>query len=198
MSATETRPDSATEQVPETSPEPELSQDDIFHLLQTPRRRYVLQYLKEHEGPVEMRDIAEQVAAWENGTTVAALSSDERQRVYIPLYQSHLPKLHEEGVVNYDQNRGTVERTELANQFDKYLDVSEEVDADTDDELEDEHDRPWALYYLTISAFGTLLLGGVTVGLPFVGTLPAVIVGGFVVTAFTLATLAQTFTERNE
>ncbi|RBI60821.1 hypothetical protein DMJ13_16795 [halophilic archaeon] len=145
-----------------------------------------------------MRDIAEQVAAWENGTTVARLSSDERQRVYIPLYQSHLPKLDEEGVVNYDQNRGTVERTELANQFDKYLDISEGVDAVTDDKLEDEHDRPWALYYLGISAFGTLLLGGVAVGLPFVGTLSAIAVGGFVVAAFTLVTLAQTFTERNE
>ncbi|WP_440010547.1 DUF7344 domain-containing protein [Halomicrococcus sp. SG-WS-1] len=198
MSATETRPDSATEQVPETSSEPDLSQDDVFHLLQTPRRRYVLQYLKDKEGPVEMRDVAEQVAAWENDTTVTALSSDERQRVYIPLYQSHLPKLDEEGVVNYDQNRGTVERTELANRFDKYLDVSKDVDADTDDEPEDENDRPWALYYLGISAFGTLLLGGVAAGLPVVGSLPAIAVGGLVVAAFTLVTLAQTFAERDE
>ena len=193
MSATETRTDSATEQVPEPSPEPELSQDDVFHLLQTPRRRYVLRYLKEHEGPVEMRDIAEQVAAWENGTTVEALTSDERQRVYIPLYQSHLPKLDEEGVVEYDQSRGIVKRTQLANRFDRYLEVSEESDEEDDDRA-----YPWETYYLGISVLGALLLGGVTAGLPGISALPPIAVGGLVVAAVTLVTLVQMRTARAE
>ena len=193
MSATETRTDSATEQVPEPSPEPELSQDDVFHLLQTPRRRYVLRYLKEREGPVEMRDIAEQVAAWENGTTVEALTSDERQRVYIPLYQSHLPKLDEEGVVEYDQSRGIVERTELANRFDRYLEVSEESDEEDDDRA-----YPWETYYLGISVLGALLLGGVTAGLPGISALPPIAVGGLVVAAVTLVTLVQMRVARAE
>jgi len=193
MSATETRTDSATEQVPEPSPEPELSQDDVFHLLQTPRRRYVLRYLKEREGPVEMRDIAEQVAAWENDTTVEALTSDERQRVYIPLYQSHLPKLDEEGVVEYDQSRGIVERTELANRFDRYLEVSEESDEEDDDRA-----YPWETYYLGISVLGALLLGGVTAGLPGISVLPPIAVGGLVVAAVTLVTLVQMRVARAE
>ena len=196
MSATKTRPDSATDQVPETSTEPDLTQDDIFHLLQTPRRRYVLRYLKTHEGPVEMRDIAEQVAAWENDTTVEALTSGERQRVYIPLYQSHLPKLDEEGVVEYDQSRGTVERTELANRFDRYLEVSDEV-KDGDD-YQDDREAPWETYYLGISILGALLLGGVTANLPVIGALPSIAVGGFVVAAVTLVTLVQMYVEREE
>jgi len=193
MSATETRTDSATDQVPEPSTEPELSQDDVFHLLQTPRRRYVLPYLKEHEGPAEMREIAEQVAAWENDTTVAALTSDERQRVYIPLYQSHLPKLDEEGVVEYDQNRGIVERTELANRFDRYLEVSEEPDEEDDDRA-----HPWETYYLGISVLGALLLGGVTAGLPGISAVPPIAVGGLVVAAVTLVTLVQMRVAREE
>ncbi|WP_327054193.1 DUF7344 domain-containing protein [Halomicrococcus gelatinilyticus] len=193
MSATETRTDSATDQVPEPSTEPELSQDDVFHLLQTPRRRYVLRYLKEHEGPAEMREIAEQVAAWENDTTVAALTSDERQRVYIPLYQSHLPKLDEEGVVEYDQSRGIVERTELANRFDRYLEVSEEPDEEDDDRA-----HQWETYYLGISVLGALLLSGVTAGLPGVSALPPIAVGGLVVTAVTLVTLVQMRVAREE
>jgi len=91
--------------------------DDVFHVLQNARRRLVLVYLSDVEGAVEMRAIAEQVAAWENGTTVEAITSEQRQRVYIALYQSHLPKMDELGVVDYDQARGVVERTPQVDQF---------------------------------------------------------------------------------
>lgn len=101
----------------------ELSDDKMFHLLQNERRRQVIRYLSDVDGTVSMRDIAEQVAAWEHDTSVQALKSDERQRVYIPLYQNHLPKLDEEGVIEYNQSRGTVKRTELADQLEQYLDT---------------------------------------------------------------------------
>ena len=103
-----------------------------------------------------MRDIAEQVAAWENETTIQALTSDERQRVYIPLYQSHLPKLDEEGIIEYNQSRGTVERTKLADQLDQYLTVDEQTE-----EMEESTQRvPWESYYLGVSVFSTILLAG--------------------------------------
>lgn len=106
-----------------------LSKDELFHLLQNQRRRRVLLYLQEAGTEATMRAIAEQVAAWENDTTVTALDSDERQRVYIALYQSHLPKLDDAGVLTYDQNRGIVSRTELADQLDAYLNIDPETDA---------------------------------------------------------------------
>ena len=99
----------------------ELTDDRAYHLLQNERRRNVLRYLDGTDGPIEMRDVAEQVAAWEHDTTVEALASDERQRVYIPLYQCHLPKLDEEEVVEYDQSRGVVERGALADDLNEYL-----------------------------------------------------------------------------
>jgi hypothetical protein len=102
---------------------PELSKDELFHLLQNQRRRRVLLYLQSTDSEVNMRDVAEQVAAWENDTTVEALSSDERQRVYIALYQSHLPKLDDANVLSYNQQRGIVERTPLADQLDTYLNI---------------------------------------------------------------------------
>ena len=113
----------------ESDSDVDLSTDQTFHLLQTRRRRDALWYLKRHDGPVEMSDMAEQVAAWEYDTTVPQLRSNERQRVYIGLYQTHLPKLDEAGVVDYDQNRGIVERTPLAEEFDPYLD---EIYADSE------------------------------------------------------------------
>ena len=99
-----------------------LPKDDVFHLLQNGRRRAVLRYLAAHEGErFVMRDVAEAVAAWENDTTLQQLTSAERQRVYISLYQSHLPKLAEHGVIDYDQDRGTIEPTRLTQVLEPYL-----------------------------------------------------------------------------
>lgn len=126
-SDTDTEPvsagDGTSESLGSEDPPAELSKDELFHLLQNQRRRRVLLYLQDTDGEVSMRDIAEQVAAWENDTTVAALGSNERQRVYIALYQSHLPKLDDAGVLTYDQQRGIVSRTQLADQLEAYLNV---------------------------------------------------------------------------
>lgn len=103
------------------SPDERLDRDDVFHILQCRRRRLVLKYLQEHDGPADMRDITERIAALENDTTVAQLRSQERQRVYIALYQSHLPKMDRDGIITYQQDRGVVERTERTAQFDPYL-----------------------------------------------------------------------------
>ncbi|MDQ2072851.1 hypothetical protein RBH20_09920 [Haloarcula sp. H-GB4] len=102
----------------------ELTRDDLFHVLQCRRRRLVLKYLHEHPGddPADMSDIAEHIAALEHDTTVDSLRSKQRQRVYIALYQSHLPKMDDAGVIDYNQDRGLVEATALANSFNKYLD----------------------------------------------------------------------------
>jgi len=103
------------------APNDRLDRDDVFHILQCRRRRLVLKYLQEHDGPADMRDITEAIAAVENDTTVAQLRSQERQRVYIALYQSHLPKMDRDGIINYEQDRGVVERTARTAQFDPYL-----------------------------------------------------------------------------
>lgn len=109
-----------------------IQKDDAFHVLQNARRRAVLRYLLDHEeqGAFRMRDLAEEVAAWEHGTTVRQLSSDERQRVYIALYQSHLPKLDDHDIIDYDQSRGVVEPTPLIYALEPFLDVG--LHAETD------------------------------------------------------------------
>jgi hypothetical protein len=98
-----------------------LTADEVFHLLQAKRRRLVLHYLRGQDGPVEMREAAEQVAAWEYDTAREALRSQERQRVYIALYQDHLPALDDAGVVDYDKPRGTLEPAGGAQQLYRYL-----------------------------------------------------------------------------
>ncbi|ELY53005.1 DUF7344 domain-containing protein [Natronococcus jeotgali] len=107
-----------------------LSDDDVFHILQTNRRRDAIRYLLEQDEPVRMRDVAEYVAATENDTSVAKLTSTERQRVYIPLYQSHLPKLDSEGIIEYNKSRGIVRPTEKLELFRPYLELSGVGEAD--------------------------------------------------------------------
>lgn len=58
---------------------------------------------------MELSDLVTQVAAWENGTDPDQLSYDDRKSVHISLYQHHVPKMDEAGVVDYDQRGGVVE-----------------------------------------------------------------------------------------
>lgn len=135
-----------------------LSKDGTFHILQNKRRRRVLQYLAETEGPVPMSDIAEQIAAVEHETTVHQLTSTQRQRVYIALYQSHLPKLTDFGLITYNQSRGSVERTRAADQVMRYLDQDEGADRSRTAENE------WMSYYAGVTILSILLIGAVGAG----------------------------------
>lgn len=92
-----------------------IGMDDAFHLLQNSRRRAVLRYLLANpdQRQFRMRDLAEEIAAWEHDTTVPQLTSKQRQRVYIALYQSHLSKLDRHGIIDYNKPRGIVEPAAL-------------------------------------------------------------------------------------
>jgi len=182
---TEDGPELPTDETPT-----ELSQDKIFHVLQTQRRRDALRYLKDNEGPVEMRTLAEQVAAWENDTTVEALASDERQRVYIALYQSHLPKLDKEGVIEYDQSRGVVERGPLAEQFDPYLEANVDAGSDVVSDGDVDSGR-WIQYYRRTTAASASLLAAAWLGAPFVASLPGQVLGALVVAVYAVIATAQ-------
>ena len=166
-----------------------LPKDEIFHLLQNQRRRYVLRYLQEVDGTVEMRDMAEQVAAWEHDTTLQALTSDERQRVYIALYQAHLPKLDEKGVINYNQSRGIIEPTERVTQLTRYLETPR------NDESEETADKrrsiSWGSYYLSASVFGGVLLFMTAFGIAPFASVSSIAAGTIILTLFVLLTIGQ-------
>jgi hypothetical protein len=170
-------------------PSEELPVDEIFHILQNERRRMVLEYLQEADKSVRMRDVAEQVAAWENGTTVEELSSDQRQRVYIPLYQSHLPKLDKAGIIDYQQNRGIVERRPLAKQLDYYLNADSNRDAVEETASSDE--GGWDDYYIGAAGVGAVLLLGAVLELPLFSILTGIGLSALILLMFTGLTIGQ-------
>ncbi|MFB6106237.1 MAG: hypothetical protein ABEJ70_04615 [Halobacteriaceae archaeon] len=83
--------------------------DVTYDLLRNRRRRLVLHHLVDAPGNrSDIGDLATQLAAWENDEPLEAVTSTERKRTYNTLQQTHLPKLAEAGIVDYDRNRGTV------------------------------------------------------------------------------------------
>lgn len=163
-----------------------FSMDEIFHLLQNERRRMVLRYLRGTEGPVRMRDVAEQVAAWEHNTTVEQLTSTQRQRVYIPLYQSHLKKLDKAGVIEYQQDRGIVERKPLADQVDQYLEI--EPTTESPDE-QGAHGPKWGDYYIGTTVVGYAVLLGAVMELPFTSFISGVGLAALILLLYTVVTI---------
>lgn len=177
-----------------------IDTDDVFHLLQNSRRRSVIRYILAHpeQDSFEMRRIAEQIAAWENDKPVAQISSVERQRVYIALYQSHLPKLDEHGVVKYDQSRGVVMPTALLEYVGRFLSVeAEESDATVfgvDTALAGFLRPSTFKCYIGASLLGVLLITG-----SWLGMLPTVLASSlttFVTGLFTIITIGAQYFER--
>ncbi len=98
-----------------------LSQDLVFDLLSSPRRRFVLHYLRSESDTIALTALADEVAAWEYETPVEELSDQERKRAYVSLYQTHIPKLADAGIVEYDTDSGEVALAQAASVIDAYL-----------------------------------------------------------------------------
>lgn len=99
----------------EESNRTEPTTDDTFHILQNKRRRAVIRYLKRREvKSATLDELATHIAAQENDVDVSQISSYQRKRVYVSLYQSHLTKMDDFGVIDYDRDRGTIAREDFS------------------------------------------------------------------------------------
>lgn len=128
------------------------SLDTIFDLLSNPRRRFVLHYLERVNEPVELTELAARIAAEENDVPIDELTSQQRKRAYVSLYQSHVPKLEQAGVVTYDPDTGEVELTDQARVIDEQLDTADDT-------------PPWEWIYLAVAVAGL----GVVLASPVAG-----------------------------
>ncbi|QLG48574.1 DUF7344 domain-containing protein [Natrinema halophilum] len=175
--------------VADTDEDERLSKDVIFELLKNRRRREVLAYLLDADETVTLGELAEQIAAWENDTEVNALSSDQRKRVYVALYQTHLPKMDDAGIVEYDQDRGLITLSDNADLLMMYL--------DTDTHRQDRWDR----WYAGVSVIGALLLSAAFLEMPVLAAAPLLGLASAVIAAFLLLSVMHVVTnhrrERN-
>ena len=142
----------------DTEPTTDISEDELFDVLSNQRRRFAVHLLKrEEDDSIAIGDMAEQIAAWENGIETTEITGNERKRVYTALQQSHLPKMDKAGVIDFNKNRGIVEPMPAMTDVDVYMDVVEG------------REIPWSDYYLGLSGVAVALVGAVWLGAwPFV------------------------------
>ncbi|MDZ7687585.1 MAG: hypothetical protein U5J64_02480 [Halobacteriales archaeon] len=124
----------------------EIPKEDAFEILKNRRRRDILHYLKQNGSEANVGEMAKQIAAWENDVSVDAVTSKQRKRLYTALYQSHLPKMDDVGILEYDQRRGTVNLTEEGAELDVYL------------EFVPGNDINWPQYYIALTAISSALV----------------------------------------
>lgn len=151
--------ESTTEETTDDRATAELSLDVVFNVLRNRRRRLVMEAIEERDGATTLSDLAEHIGGIENDKPPKALNSQERKRVYVGLYQCHLPKMDDAGAVEFDKNRGTVKRGPMADTYHTYL------------ERPADDGRSWPRYYGGLSGIAgialvvtaTLVEGAVTI-----------------------------------
>ncbi|MGQ4554359.1 DUF7344 domain-containing protein [Halobellus sp. GM3] len=156
--------------------------NELYDLLSNHRRRYVIHFCKRADGPVTLSDLAEQVAAWEQDKEIAELTSAERKRVYTSLQQTHLDRLADAGIIDYDGDE--IVLTEDAEELDIYLDI---VPAKS---------IPWGVYYLGLSLLAGVVLAGIWLDLVPTETIPVVGWATIVFAAFLFSSIAQVVQNR--
>jgi len=83
---------------------------DLLDVAKSERRRRALGVVTDFD-TIDLTDLAEVVASMEEHEDRNDLCSQARKRVYVSLYQTHVSKLDETGLVQWDQEAGTVSAT---------------------------------------------------------------------------------------
>lgn len=145
----------------------ELEPAEIHDVLRNDRRRLVLQRLRDRPDDQPVRDLAEHVAGVEADETPPP--RNVRQSVYVSLHQTHLPKLDELGIVEYDAESKNVCLAEHADEVTVYMEVVPK------------YGLSWGEYYLGLGLFGGLLILAKLVGVPGLAAVEGVVLAGVLV-----------------
>lgn len=156
-----------------------LTQGEVYDLLSNARRRFVISYLRDRDEPVELNELSREVAAWENETDVENLTDQQIKRVYVSLYQTHVPKLSESGLLEFDQDSGKVTLTSNVAVLDTYLPDS------------DEEAVPWQLVYAGIAVVGLVAYSSVSVFPAALSWVSVTWLGGVLMAAFGAVAVAH-------
>jgi hypothetical protein len=162
----------------------QVNAEEVFQTLSNQRRRFVVHALEQERGPLELRSLSTQIAAWENGKSIEAVDSQERRRVYNSLQQVHLPQMDDDDLIEYDKRSGTIQPTDDIADLQVYLEVVRG------------NDIPWSTYYLLLGVFSLLFAGAAVGGVPPFGSLPTVVAALVPGVLLTASGVAHTYVSR--
>ena len=113
---------SPTASPPETRRE--LESVEIHEVLSNERRQMVIKILQNSEKELTIRELSEQIAELETGENPAPRNI--RQSAYVSLIQTHLPKLEELDVIEYDDTSKTAQLSASAGQVSNFIENDDE------------------------------------------------------------------------
>ena len=144
----------------------ELEAVEIHEVLSNERRQMILQLLREDGDAMSARELSERIAELETGESPPPRNI--RQSAYVSLHQTHLPKLDELGIIDYDQSAKTVHLNKRAEQVSVYM------------ETVPKYGISWSEYYLGVALIGLLLVVASQMGVPVIASVSTVVLSGFV------------------
>lgn len=161
--------------------DPDLKEVDIHSILSNERRRHVIEFLQESDGSLPVRELSERIAEIETGESPPP--TNIRQSAYVSIHQSHLPKLDELGIVEYDSATGDVQLTERAEELRIYM------------EIVPKYGLTWSEYYIGVSVLGLLLIVAAEIGVPVLATIGSLVLAGMTIAFLIASAIYQAATQ---
>lgn len=132
-----------------------LDERDIHDVLRNDRRRIAIGHLRESDGgTASLGALSERVASRETGENPPPRA--KRQSAYVSLHQTHLPRLEELGIVDYDAETKEVRLRERVREVEVYMEVVPG------------HALSWAEYYAALSVLGLVTVAASVLSVPVV------------------------------
>jgi hypothetical protein len=131
---------------------PQLTEYEIHDVLRNERRTRVLEHLQQKRETVTLRELSEQLAALETGESPPPRNI--RESVYNSLHQTHLPKLDDLGIIEYEHDRKLVTLANGSHQVNLYMEVVPT------------NDVTWATYYLSTGMLSLIAIALSSVDVP--------------------------------
>jgi hypothetical protein len=152
---------------------------EIHDVLSNERRQMVIDKLRESGGTMSARKLSEHIAECETGESPPPRNI--RQSAYVSLHQTHLPKLDDLGIVEYDESDKTVTLNETASrEIGLYM------------ETVPKYGISWSEYYIGMSVLGVFLLIAMQVGIPVISSVDTTVGMGAILTLIGGSAVYQT------
>ncbi|AFK18245.1 ArsR family transcriptional regulator [Haloferax mediterranei ATCC 33500] len=163
-----------------TTSEPGLSETRIHEVLSNDRRRMAIEFLQ--DGDLTLRELSERIAEAETGESPPPRNI--RQSAYVSLQQTHIPKLVELGIVDYDDES-------------KIVTLAEAGDVTVYMEVVPEGELSWSEYYAALAALGLVLMIAVVVEVPIISAVGAPVLASLVFAVLGGSAVYQRWSQEN-
>lgn len=109
----------------QTNDNDNLSLDSALEILSNSRRRGVIRALDSMDS-ISLSEVSEIIACEEYNVTRSELNSERRKNVYVGLYQCHIPKMEDYGVIETDGRKNFISKGE---NFEKVAEIMKAIDS---------------------------------------------------------------------